>query len=69
MYEERKRYLKVVEEIKMIKLNIETIIKTLNADADNLDQLKIDLSALKVTYNQLKIENKDPPADCTGLPG
>lgn len=69
VYEERKRYLKVVEEIKQIKLKIDTIIKTLNADADNLDKLKVDMQALKATYKQLKAENKDPAADCTGLPG
>jgi len=53
----------------LIKIKIKTIINTLTADADNLDKLKIDLSSLKSTFKQLKAENSDPPADCTGLVG
>jgi len=49
VYEERKRYLVVVEEIKKIKKQIAKIIVTLHGDANNLDELKTDLSDLKST--------------------
>lgn len=34
-----------------------------------MDELKVDLATLKQTYKQLKQENSNPPADCTGLVG